>query len=163
MTLRHIRIASFAVPSVVAVIFVFACVISPSWAKHVGLDVWNLPSLQKDLKVVVDRDAALDEQHEQLLGELEFGDYLASRLIDGTMTLAQATNDLEPILRHRHGFETTCEFHYRVHTLRQGTARNLIIRVESLTSTDSRWPCISERLEAEFVAIQQLEDREQRK
>jgi hypothetical protein len=163
MTLRHTGIVSLAVLSFVAVIFAFACVIAPRWVNNVGLDVWNLPSHQKTLKEAVDRDAVLDEQHEQLAGELAFGDHLARRLIDGTITLAQATDQLEPIMRNRRGFDTTCELIYRVRTLRQGTARNLIVRIEALISMDSSWPAISARLEAEFAAIKEIEDREQRK
>ena len=153
MTPRHTGIVSLAVLSIMVVIFVLACVISPRWAKRVGLDVWNLPGLNQKLKEARDRDAVLNEQHEQILREIEFGDYLAGRLIDGTMTLAQATDELEPILKNRPGFDITCEFAYRVSTLRQGTARCLIIRIEGMMNMDSRWPAISARLEAEFAGI----------
>jgi hypothetical protein len=150
---RHTGLVSLAVLSFMAVIFLLACVLSPHWAKRIGLDVWNLPDLREALKQEGDRHQILQDQKDQILHEIEFSEYIAGRLIDGTMTLTQATNEVEPIMRNRPGFDTTWEFAYRVHTVRQGVARYLIIRVEALMNTDSRWPALSARLEAECATI----------
>jgi hypothetical protein len=150
---RHTGIVSLAVVCIMAVVFVLACAIAPTWAKSAGLDVWNLPSLNDSVKEADAKSTVLMETQEQMRNEREFGDHLVTRLIDGTVTLAEASAEMEPIMQKRPGFDVVCRLDYRVTTSRQGAAKCLINRVNAVMNGDSRWPAISARLEAEFAAL----------
>jgi hypothetical protein len=155
MMTRYIGIASLAVLSFVALVFVLACVILPHWASRVGLDEWNLPTLRESLKEADAEAVALEEKNDLMWREREFCDYLIARLIDGTITLERATDELAPIMQDRPGFALTCETKFHVATRRQGVARCLISHVAAAMNNDSRWVNISARLEAEFAVLRE--------
>ena len=155
MMTRHIGIVSLAVVSFMSVVFVLVSVISPNWIQCVGLDVWNLPTLHESLNLANAEAVALEQKSDQLYREREFCDYLVARLIDGTMTLEQATDVFAPIMQDRTGFAVTCETEFRVATHRQGVARCLIKHVQAATRNDSRWVSISARLEADFALLKE--------
>jgi hypothetical protein len=71
------------------------------------------------------------------------------------MTLAKASEEMEPIMGKRVGFAVVCKLDYRVTTLRKGSARCLINRVNSALLGDSRLPSVQARLEAEFAAMKE--------
>ena len=91
MMVRHTGIVSLAVVCFMAVVCVLACVVAPTWAKSAGLDVWNLPSLDESVKDAEAKSTVLQDTQDQMTQEREFSDHLVARLIDGTMTLAQAS------------------------------------------------------------------------
>jgi hypothetical protein len=155
MMTRHIGIVSLVVVSFMSVVVVLVSALSPNCIKCVGLDVWNLPTLHESVKEGNAKAAALDEKNVQMCREREFCDYLVARLIDGTTTLAQATDELEPILRERTGFRVICESEYHVATLRQGIARCLIKHAKVALYNDSRWTSVSSRLEAEYAQLKE--------
>jgi hypothetical protein len=154
MTPRHTGIVSLVILSIMAVSFALACVTSPRCASYFGLEKWNLPRLREWMKESDTKAGILQEKHEQLQHEIEFANSLAARLIDGTMTLAQATDEWVPVLRNRPGFADVCKLSSGVETERRYVARSLISRVEMMLDTDSRWPGISTRLEAEYALLQ---------
>jgi hypothetical protein len=129
--------------------------IAPRWVKHVGLDMWNLPGLRASTQEAHEKSEELQLEQERLDRSIEAGEHVAVRLIAGTITLAQATDELEPHLRARPGFDEIHKFAYQTKTLRQGVARYVVNRATWLLDNDpSRRAAVSARLEAEFVAIQ---------
>jgi hypothetical protein len=141
--------------SAVALTLGLAQAVAPRWVKHVGLDVWNLPNLRTASKAADDEAIELQAKEEQLRQSIEVSEHIAARLVEGAVTLAQAIDELEPLLRERPGFDYGYQTNYHVNTFRQGVARYTINRAQRmLAANPSRWATISPHLEAEFNAIQ---------
>jgi hypothetical protein len=128
---------------------------APRWVNSLGLDVWNLPSLREDLRVTQQEGAVVDQRRQQIRHEIELADYITDELIHGRLTLAQATDRLEPMLRNRDGFECAWKQSYRMPSFRHGVAWYAIRRVEyRLRDDPARQVKITAQLEKEFTAIQ---------
>jgi hypothetical protein len=155
MIVRRAGVVSVIVLTGLALIAGLANAVAPRWAKQVGLDIWNLPDLRAASLETESRRVELQEQAEQINHEIEAAEHVATRLIDATMTLSQAIDDLEPSLRNRAGFEIMRQQHNPVPTFRQAVARYAIFKVERRLQHDpSRWMPVSARLEAEYAAIE---------
>ena len=114
----------------------------------------GLATYVPDTPSIDDRAAELDAQKERLHRGIEFGDHLAVHLAVGTITLARATEQIEPHLRTRPEFDVVFERYYRVPSFHLGTARYLIDKVRRLLEDDpSWWLIVSTRLEAEYAAM----------
>jgi hypothetical protein len=150
---RHTGIVSLAILSIMVMVFVIACGISPRCAKWVGLESWSLPAIREWLTESEARAARLQEQKEQLFQEIEFCNHLIARLIDGSMTLEYAADAWEPIIRNRPGFMDDGKLNNGVVSARRGVARDLISRIEVRLDNDSRWASVSARLEAEYAGL----------
>ena len=120
-----------------------------------GLDVWNFNTARADERTVRAEAAELRAFEERFHEEVELADHLAAQLAVGTISLAEATNLMEPILRNRPGFATVTQQNYHAPTFRQGVAWYLIQHVDwQLLDAPEVWAAISTRLEAEYVAMQ---------
>ena len=85
---------------------------------------------------------------------MEIAGHIANRLAEGTITLAQATDQLEPQLAERTGFDAVWRHTYRVDTFRQGVARYVMNRVAPLLEDDpDRRAAVTARLAAEYAAL----------
>ena len=155
MNARRTGTVSAAALSGLVVTLGLAQVIAPEWVKGVGLDVWNYHTLRDQLEVGEQEAAVAQAKLDQAIRQSELGSHVASRLIDGVLTLAEATDELEPTLRNAPGFETTRVAHYNAPTFRHGVARYVIVRARDLLSDDpTRWAAVSARLEAEYAALE---------
>jgi hypothetical protein len=128
--------------------------IAPRWVKHVGLDVWNFPSLCASTQEAREQTEELRLDQERMDMSIEAGEHVAVRLVAGTMTLAQAIDELEPLLRARPGLDDIHRIAYQTKSPRQGVARYIVNRATRLLDNDpSRRAAVSARLEAEFAAV----------
>lgn len=128
--------------------------LAPRWVQSVGLDVWNLPTLREDLRESREHTDVVDQRRRQIQHEIELADHVTARLIDGTLTLAQATDQLEPVMRHRDGFDTAWRLTYRTPTFRHGVARYAIRRVEDrLRNEPERSAAVCAPLEAQYAGL----------
>ena len=154
MNARRTGAVSAAALSGLVLTLGLAQVVAPEWVKRVGLDVWNLHGLRAEARAGAKKDAELRVQREKLRREVELSEHIGVRLADGSLTLAEATDELEPILRDRTGFDTTRIFAYNAPTFRRGVARYAITKVHELLAPDpTRLAGVSARLEAEYAGL----------
>jgi hypothetical protein len=152
-TLRAGTVSTIALSGLV-VVFGVGHTVAPGWAKRLGLDIWNLPSLRAAVTQVERESEEVDAKGERLLQSIEAADHIVARLVDGKLTLSQATDELEPLLRNRPGFDTVCTFYYKVKTLREGTARYAIEHASiTLEHDPTRKARVLQRLQAEFTTM----------
>jgi hypothetical protein len=153
-TNRRAGAVSAAALSGLAAIFGLAQFVAPAWAASLGLDVWNVPSFRESLRRSEAERRALAAQEERLLREMEAARHVAVRLAEGAVTLDGATDELEPLLATRPGFNVTCGAAYGSTTFRQGVARYLMSRVEQLLAEDpDRLAAVYCRLEGEYASL----------
>ena len=113
---------------------VYAIAVRPNWP---SADDMNF------VRIAAEADA-LQAQEERLRRGAELGDRLVLQLAAGKLTLALATEQLEPHLRSMPGFEDNCKFRWYAPSPRHGTARYLIDKVRRVLADDpSRWAVVS--------------------
>lgn len=128
--------------------------VAPSWARRAGLDLWNLPSLRQLARECDEEAVVAQQKRDRLMWEIEASEHAAARLVDGTLTLAGAVEELSPWLEVRSGFETGARNRFRTTTLRQSVARYAIDKARVILADEpARWAVVSARLEAEYAAL----------
>src|SRR5262245_52770417 len=127
---RRAGTASAAALPALALALGLAHVAAPEWVRRAGLDVWNYAALREAARAGDCRRVALEIQQEQLFQEIEATTRLAERLAAGSVSLAEATDATEPILRDRTGFADVGPRFYPAPTFRLTVARYLIERVK---------------------------------
>lgn len=153
-TARRAGAVSAATLSGLALTLGFAHSVAPAWVRRAGLDLWNLPALSRHLHETRDETMSLQNQQDRLLREIETSEHLAARLIEGGLTLAEATDDLAPALAARPGFEDAVRHRFKSESFRRGVAAYLIDKARQLLAADpDRWAEVSARLRAEFAGI----------
>jgi hypothetical protein len=129
--------------------------VAPAWARELGLDVWNYPELRENLRVTEQQLHRGEADLALLHRQIAYGDRVARRLADGSLSLRDAVEELEPVCRERVGFESVCQYQYRATTFRQGVARYALRRVAVLLAHDpARRAAVTERLEAEYALLE---------
>jgi hypothetical protein len=132
-----------------ALTVVLANAIAPGWVQSSGLDVWNLPSAISANKCADQDCVSLREQEQKLMQEIQLANKIADELASGTITLKEAIDELEPVMRNRNGFVSTMQANYSATSLREGVARYLLSHIprllehnpDQLTDTLSRLEC----------------------
>lgn len=153
-TVRRAGTASAAALSAIILTIGLVQVAAPRWTERIGLDIWNLPALREQLQAHGREWEQLAGREEQLGREIELLDHLTNRLADGHVSLSEATDVAEPIMRNRAGFELCAELNYPAPTLRHSVARFLIARVgRSLEDDLSRSVAVSARLNGEYATL----------
>jgi hypothetical protein len=104
---------------------------------------------------ISDQSDDLDARRERLFWEVRLAKSLAAQLVEGTLSLADATKQMEPLLQARRGFECQClPQHYNTPNVRLSVARYLINKVkEQIEANSSRSAAVIARLEAEYAAL----------
>jgi hypothetical protein len=154
-TIRRAGTASVATLSGLVLTLGLMQTAAPEWARFAGLDVWNVSAAQESCRAADQRRGALETQAEQLHDEIQFIEQVASRLAAGTISMAAATDSVEPILRERSAFNTVAEIYYPAPTFRLTVARYLSARVLQHSSLFElvRWATLATRLEVEYAAM----------
>lgn len=153
-SVRRTGTASAAALSGLALALGLSHAVAPGWPRRFGLDVWNVAAAQAAYRAAGDEREALESGHERMFREIAAAEALAARVAAGTLPLAAAAAELEPILVRRVGFTSTCEVHYHVPTTRLGAARYLLLKVTDLTADDPGAQAATlTRLETEFAAM----------
>src|SRR5262245_30787824 len=154
-TVRRAGTVSAATLSGLALALALAQLAAPDWTSRAGLDVWNFRAAVDFARSVRARNGELRAYEDQFHQELDLADHLTDRLAAGTISLAEATDVMQPILEARAGFDLVSRTHYHAPTPRKGAARYLILRVSRLLAGDpERWAPASARLEAEYAALE---------
>jgi hypothetical protein len=132
-----------------------AHLIAPDWSRDAGLDVWNLPELNRAGRAAAEEQAALDANAERARRRVEAADHVALRLLDGALALPAAANELAVLFREERGTRVALELsHSGVTDLRRLFARHAIDRVARLLADDpSRRADVLARLEGEYRAM----------
>jgi hypothetical protein len=127
--------------------------IAPEWSRRVGLDVWNIAEPVESLRATKEESARLSEEAQRLREAIEAADHITTRLIAGELTLETASDQIEPLLLERQGFEFSRSVSSPDLPFRLKVARYLLDR--SLRSPGARAD-LKARLNAEYQAMTQL-------
>jgi hypothetical protein len=153
-TARRAGTVSAAALSGLALTLGFAHAVAPAWVRRAGLDLWNLPSLRGDVGEYCHEASALEQKHDRLAREIETARHAAARLIDQRLTLAEAVDELAPVLGARPAFAHAARDRFGTETFRQTVAAYVIDKAEELLEGDpGRRVEVSARLRTEFAAI----------
>jgi len=118
------------------------------------LALWNFPDARGDLLELNAESARLNREAEQLRVSIEAADHITSRLIARDLTLAGATDLLEPLMEARPGFKELVATSCPATTFRMAVARSLIDRVRRTHHADpSRLSSLEAQLEVEYGAM----------
>jgi|GEM_PF-1672255 len=133
---------------------VTAQMVAPEWSQRTGLDVWNLPALDEQLrKAIEERDEMLVFE-EQSIKRREAANQISKKLIEG-LPLAVGTDEMMEVYQNDHGVMITLEtMHPRLPTMRHRIARFAIDRVKLRLKDDpKRCQVVTDRLEVEFKQL----------
>jgi hypothetical protein len=153
-TLHRAGTVSTLALSGLAVVFGVSHTLAPEWTRRIGLDVWNLPSLRATAAQVEEESVETNAKSERLFQSIEAADHIIARLVAGNITLLQATDELEPLMLHRDGFDIVWEHYYKAKTFRDGVTRYAMERsLRMLTDDPVHKAQVSLRLDTEFAAM----------
>ena len=153
-TFRRTGTTSAAVLSGLVAMFGLMHVAAPEWAQQAGLDVWNLAEAQERMRATTEESARLRDEVEQLRESIEAAEHLTTRLIKGEVTLAHATEVIEPLMLERRGFRSSASISYPAPTFRLMVARYLIDHARrTLQSDPSRLAGLEVQLRAEYEGM----------
>ena len=154
LTFRRAGTASAALLPALAVTLGLSRATTPEWVRQAGLDVWNSQAAWSNLGANREEADRLREQAERLHRSIEAVDHLSARLAEGTVSLAEATDATEPLVRDRPGFSYAAGLYYAAPTFRLSVARYLIDRVRRVLAGDpGRLAAAVRRLGAEYTAM----------
>ena len=91
--IRRAAVRRCLVLAVIVVPFASLVVANPSWAKSVGLDVWNVPELEEELAAAARDRERMDGVNTTLLNRIAAKEAVIAELIAGRATLAEATSE----------------------------------------------------------------------
>ena len=132
---------------------VFADLVAPQWCQEFGLDVWNFRAVREDARRVEEQAVSVEAQRVRLVREIELAGQTSGRLIEAKITLAEAIDELEPVLLYRVGFECSWPLDPPP-TFRHAVARYIITRVKAeLATNPDKLASVSARLNAEYAAL----------
>lgn len=149
---RRTGAASVTALSGFILFFGLAPTIAPQWLRW--SDLWKLREHRDALREAVDESVRIGDEAMQLQASIEAAEHIAGRLIAGTLSLAEAAEMAEPLVRNRPGFSSVDDWHYPGSSFRQLIARYLIRKVYSILENDpNRLAVALARLEAEYVEM----------
>lgn len=154
MTTRRTGTVSALAVSGLTLTLLLAHLVAPSWVRKAGLDLWNLPAERRAARETGEQALLLSHQRDRLDRSIEVTDQAVAGLVEGTLPLAEAVDDLSQDLKNRPGFETDARKRFSAGTFRRTVAAYLIDKAERLLADDpDRRAVVSVRLRAEFEAI----------
>jgi hypothetical protein len=154
ITMRRAGATSAATLIGLTLTVVLVQAVAPEWLQRVGLDVWNYPAALAASQSANQDAAMIDEQKEQLFQEFELSDHVCNQLVAGELSLTAAVDEMEPIMRHRAGFDYALRVWSSNLSFRQGVARYLIRRITRVNSAQPQHLSMTQaRLECEYARI----------
>lgn len=76
--------------ALVVLITLTALTAHPTWARSLGVDVWNLPALQRELRTTVDERARLEAANDVIHRRVAVRQAIAAELVAERITLTEA-------------------------------------------------------------------------
>jgi hypothetical protein len=134
---------------------VAAYLIAPEWSRSAGLDVWNLPSANAQLRTAAEQEQEVLAFGERCARRREAATQIAARLASGAITLAVATDEIMEVFHEAPEVALVLETSYRtVPTERQRFALHAIDRVKRhLANEPDRCAVVVANLEKEYRAL----------
>jgi hypothetical protein len=153
-TVRRAGATTVATLCGLALTVVAADAFAPRWVQEAGLDIWNMPSAIAANKAADEKYASLKAKEEKLYHEIQLSNNISEELAAGTITLKDAVDEMEPVLRNRTGFVATLQVSFGTSSVREGVARYLISRIpRSMTHDLVELSNTLYRLECEFETL----------
>jgi hypothetical protein len=121
----------------------------PTWARSLGLDVWNAPALQKELRASEGKDRELSEQSEVVLRRIAAKDTIVADLIAGRTTLARATERFAVLNAGQPEYMEAIRATFPGETDQEKCARNVIAFARMRVPAEQR-DALESRLEAQL-------------
>ena len=149
--IRRPGTASAAILVGLSLSLVVAHAVAPRWSRCAGLDVWNLPALERTQQAAADELAEIEARAEQSLARRTAANQVAAHLAAGGTSLPAAADIMAELFRDDLGMTGTLNRVYANEpSLRHRFARHAIERVARLPGLDpARLAAVVERLEAE--------------
>jgi hypothetical protein len=113
-----------------------------------------MPSAISANKTADEKYASLKAKEQQLYQDIQLSNNVAGELAAGTITLKDAVDEMEPVMRNRTGFVESLQVSFGTSSLREGVARYLISRIpRSMTHDLVELSNTLYRLECEFETL----------
>jgi hypothetical protein len=153
--IRRPGATSVAVLFVLGASLVTAQVLAPEWVRGAGLDVWNLPSAEADLRTAVEERNAVNSAEERRARCREAANQIAAQLAAGAIPLPAAADQIAEMFRGDNGPNVAIRAAYpTAPTDRHRFARHAIDRVKRVLSDEpDRCAAAVAVLECEYVAL----------
>lgn len=132
-----------------AIALVGVLAVHPTWAKSLGADVWNMPSLQQQIRATENDSARLQAEDEEVRQRIAVKEALIVELIAGRTTLAKVTDEFAELDASRPSYLATLHMIYPDTSDRECIARNVIAYVLPRVTPEER-AALSSRLEDEL-------------
>jgi hypothetical protein len=154
--------ASATVLVVLGLSLVTAHAIAPEWSRRAGLDVWNLPSLEEEFRVINEERLDVEAHAEQSANRRVTANLIARKLADG-QSLATAVDEMMEVFQDDRAMRCSLESMYSdAPTPRHRFALHTIDRVKRLLKEDPlRCRSVAARLEAEYKALETVPESPQ--
>jgi hypothetical protein len=127
----------------------------PGWLTAAGLDAWNAPALHRQVAANLHEESRLTAQIADVQEQIRTKDWLSEELIAGRITLAEATEQFEPMVNAKPEFVVDLRVKYpKVATDRERVARHVIDYARSrLDAADRDRDLLAVRMTTELEAL----------
>ncbi len=132
---------------VIAVVGVLA--VHPTWARSLGADVWNVPSLKEQLREMENDIVRLEGEDEAVRHRIAVKETLIADLLTGRSSLAEVTEQFAELDVSRPAYMATLRATYPAATDREVMAHNVIAYALPRVPAEER-EAVSSRLEADL-------------
>ena len=151
-TIRRPGAASAAVLLGLGTCFAAAHAIAPEWSRRAGLDVWNLPFANAQLRAAAEEREAVFADAERAARRREAANQTGAKLAAGGIPLTVAADEVAEIFRDDPSRSLVLEGIYPgAPTERHRFARHAIDRAQRFLANDpDRCATVLARLEAEY-------------
>jgi hypothetical protein len=123
--------------------------VNPTWAQSLGLDVWNVPALNAELRESAGTDRQLTDQSDGVRRRIAVKDAIIADLLAERITLAEATERFGELNAGHPEYLMTIRATYPGETDREKFARNVIAFARMRASPD-QVEAVTARLEYEL-------------
>lgn len=144
---RCLTAAAFALAGVTT----FA--VAPSWAESAGLDVWNLPKLERDVEVTVAQNKQLAVQDGDIQQRIAIKEVLVADLIAGRVSLAEVTAEFMALNQSRPEYMALIRDEFPGETDELKVAHNVINYARHRLTDRADRARVLGRLEAELAQM----------
>jgi hypothetical protein len=134
----------------VAVVAVALVGLNPSWAKAVGVDVWNLPTLEQEFQDAKETSKELTLLDCDIQERIVAKETKIDELKAGRRTLAEVTDEFLALNQSRPSYMVVIRTHYEGRTDREKVARNVIHYVRTRMDDPAEEAAVLSHLDAEL-------------
>lgn len=153
-SLRRPGTISAAVLVALVLTFAAAHTIAPEWTHRVGMDVWNLPAMDQQLRQAQEGRDEILELEQKSMQRREAANRVAWKLIDG-MPLTQAADELLILFQDDQGVIITLESNFpNTPSRRHLFALHAIDRAKRFLKDPQQYQSVVTRLEEEYKSIE---------